>query len=111
MAPLVNDLLCYFTYVGVWRDFDPPDIVALKRKIDRMIHINGPLFSGKFFSACMDFQNLCFETYGGWCRTQNSIRSLGAARRAEPKTGTLSGQAISVTNLLTRKRFEVRIKG
>lgn len=24
LAPQFNDLLCYFTYVGCWRDFDPP---------------------------------------------------------------------------------------
>jgi hypothetical protein len=27
-----------------------------------------PLFSEPFFSSCMDFQNLCFETYSGWGR-------------------------------------------
>ena len=45
---------------------DPPSIVALKRSIDKKIHLAGPLFSEDFFGACMDFQNLCFHTYTGW---------------------------------------------
>ena len=68
LAPQLNDLLCYFTYVGSWKELDPPDLVALKRKIDKKIHISGPLFSPGFFSACMELQNLCFETYSGWGR-------------------------------------------
>ncbi len=66
MAPLLNDILCYFTYVGAWRDFDPPSIVALKRVIDKKIYIAAPLFGEKFFHACMDFQNLCFKTFTAW---------------------------------------------
>jgi len=44
IAPLINDVLCYYTYVGAWRDFDPPQIVALKRTIDRKIDLSAPLF-------------------------------------------------------------------
>lgn len=66
LAPLFNDLLCYFTYVGCWKDLNPPDVVTLKRTIDKKIHLAAPLFSESFFSACMAFQNLCFETYNGW---------------------------------------------
>jgi hypothetical protein len=68
LAPHFNDLLCYFTYVGCWKDLEPPAIVALKRTIDRKIHLAAPLFSESFFVACMGFQSLCFETYTGWGR-------------------------------------------
>jgi len=68
LAPQFNDLLCYFTYVGCWKDLDPPVVVALKRTMDKKIHLAAPLFSISFFSACMEFQNLCFETYSGWGR-------------------------------------------
>ena len=68
LAPQLNDLLCYFTYVGCWKELDPPIVVALKRTIDKKIFIAAPLFSQSFFTACMDFQNLCFETYSGWGR-------------------------------------------
>lgn len=68
LAPLFNDLLCYFTYIGRWRDFDPPDVIALKRVVDKKIYLASPLFDQEFFSACMAFQEMCFETYTGWGR-------------------------------------------
>jgi hypothetical protein len=89
MSPLLNDILCYFTYVGAWRDCNPSDIVIIKRKIDRMIHINAPLFSDEFFSACMDFQNLCFETYGGWGQDAKLRTASGKPDRLEPSVGKL----------------------
>lgn len=66
LAPHFNDLLCYFTYVGCWKELDPPSVVALKRSMDKKIYLAAPLFSPDFFDACCNFQNLCFETYGGW---------------------------------------------
>ena len=66
LAADLNDLLCYFTYVGAWRDFDPPFIVSMKRKIDKKIYLASPLFSKEFFAACLEFQGLCYETYNGW---------------------------------------------
>jgi hypothetical protein len=68
LAPLLNDLLCYFTYVGCWKDLDPPSVVMLKRTIDKKVHLAAPLFSESFHTVCAEFQNLCFETYTGWGR-------------------------------------------
>lgn len=61
-----NDLLCYFTYVGKWRDVDPDALIKKKRDIDREVYLAAPLFSGEFFEACMAFQSICFSTYNGW---------------------------------------------
>ncbi|WP_147262862.1 hypothetical protein [Roseiarcus fermentans] len=66
MVPIFNRLLCYYTYVGAWRDCDPLQIVELKRTLDSKIYIYSPLFSDEFFRACISFQDLCFETYQGW---------------------------------------------
>ena len=68
LVPDLNRLLCYFTYVGDWRDTDPPDVVALKRKIDRKIYLAAPLFSDSFFKTNSTFLNLCFRTYNEWGR-------------------------------------------
>jgi hypothetical protein len=35
MAPKLNDLLCYFTYVGHWKELQPPRIIGLKREPDK----------------------------------------------------------------------------
>ena len=80
LAPLLNDLLCYFTYVGCWRDLDPTFVVSLKRVIDKKIHLAAPLFTEEFFQACMSFQQLCFETYTGWGRDA-SLRTHFERRR------------------------------
>ena len=68
LAPLLNNVLCYFTYVGNWREHSPPEIVSVKRKIDQKLHLAAPLFSEEFFVACTGFQHLCFKTYTGWGR-------------------------------------------
>jgi hypothetical protein len=81
LAPQMNDLLCYFTYVGCWKELDPPTVVALKRTIDKKMFLAAPLFSESFFSACMEFQNLCFETYSGWGR--DSVLRTQFQRRQE----------------------------
>ncbi|MDD2774425.1 MAG: hypothetical protein PHU06_00570 [Gallionella sp.] len=66
LAPQFNDLMCYFTYVGCWKELNPLDVVALKRKLDKKIHLASPLLSPTFFEVCQKFQSLCFETYTGW---------------------------------------------
>ena len=66
LAPHFNDLLCFFTYVGSWKELNPLDVVAQKRELDKKIYLASPLFSASFFQACEKFQSLCFETYTGW---------------------------------------------
>jgi hypothetical protein len=66
MAPVLNDLLCYFTFVGCWKDLSPAEVVKLKRTLDKKIYLAAPLFSPRFFSACMELMNQCYETYSGW---------------------------------------------
>lgn len=66
LAPLLNDLLCYYTYIGSWKDFTPDEIVQKKRVIDKKFHIAAPLFSKIFFPEMMIFINLCFKPFQGW---------------------------------------------
>lgn len=85
IAPDLNDFLCYFTFVGLWKGLRPPDVVALKRKVDRKIHLAAPLFSRSFFEACEKFQNLCFETYTSWGKDAELRTQF--ERRKEAKGG------------------------
>ena len=48
LAPLLNDLYCYFNFFGNWKELRPPDVVALKRTLDKRVHIYAPLFSAEF---------------------------------------------------------------
>jgi hypothetical protein len=64
LMPPLNDLLCYYTYIGSWKDLTPPEVVALKRKLDRLAYVRSPLLPAEFLSKYNAFMNLCFSTYG-----------------------------------------------
>jgi len=85
LAPQLNDLLCYFTYVGSWKELDPPNAVGLKRTVDKKMYLAAPLFSEEFFAACMAFQGLCFATYTGWGRDASLRTRFERRRDARPK--------------------------
>lgn len=84
LAPLLNDVMCYFTFVGCWKDLSPPEVVALKRVIDKKVYVAAPLFSRAFFETCMKFQSLCFETYSGWGQDARLKTKFG--RRRDSRT-------------------------
>ena len=60
LAPLFNDLYCYFDFIGEWKWKAPMDIIALKRSIDRLFYVNAPLFSKKFSNIYEGFINQYF---------------------------------------------------
>ena len=66
VVPLLNDLLCYFTFLGCWKELTPPDVVGIKRKLDRTMHVNAPLFPPTIMDAYQEFIALCYQTYSGW---------------------------------------------
>lgn len=67
LGPIANDLLCFFTYVGHWKQLTPPEIIQLKRQIDKIAYINSPLFDQeRFFHLFNAFIDLCFRQYAGW---------------------------------------------
>jgi hypothetical protein len=66
LAPLLNDLLCYFTFVGCWKELSPLEVVQRKRLMDRIIHVNAPLFSKEFVNLYTDFIDVCYMAYTGW---------------------------------------------
>jgi len=66
LAPLLNDILCYYTYVGNWKENTPTEIINLKRTIDKKVYLAAPLFCKEFFDACMTYMNVCYESYTGW---------------------------------------------
>lgn len=84
LAPMLNDNLCYFTYVGSWKERKPPEVVASKRMIDKEIHLAAPLFSPNFYAACSRFQDLCFEPFTGWGRDAKLKSLMERRKEANP---------------------------
>ena len=64
VAPWLNQLVCFYTFVGRWKDLRPDDVIRIKRDLDEVMHVNRLLFSEEFFEAYLDFTRMLFETYG-----------------------------------------------
>jgi hypothetical protein len=66
LAPGLNRLMCYMTFIGTWRDDSPDDIVALKRELDNKFFRAAPLFSPRVSAAYNNLMELSFSTFGYW---------------------------------------------
>jgi hypothetical protein len=60
LAPVLNDLYCYFDFIGDWKMKDPIAILNHKRCADRMFYVNATLFSPRFRRAYKKFMDTCF---------------------------------------------------
>ncbi|MDR7298824.1 hypothetical protein J2X16_004192 [Pelomonas aquatica] len=65
IAPRLNKLLCFFTWVGYWKTVSPADAVQAKRELDRTLNIYRHVFEGEVYDAYQDFIEALFETYTG----------------------------------------------
>lgn len=65
MAPLLNDLYCYFVRVGGWKELNPPALIDKKRTLDRSFYVNKALFSPEFQEKYVAFLDDCFHVFSG----------------------------------------------
>ncbi|WP_323120552.1 hypothetical protein [Burkholderia alba] len=65
IAPQLNRLLCFYTWVGHWKDISPDDVVRTKRELDKTIHIYRHLFDDDVYLAYQGFIHALFETHAG----------------------------------------------
>ena len=63
VAPKLNRLLCFYTFVGRWKEITPVDVLSLKRELDEDLYVNRLLFAPYFFEMYLDFMGLLFRTY------------------------------------------------
>lgn len=66
ISPLMNDLYCYFLYVGHWKEISPEQALLTKRKLDKLIFSNSPFFSPEFLKKYNVFMSSAFKTANGW---------------------------------------------
>jgi hypothetical protein len=66
IAEPMNDLMCYFTFIGAWKNRTPPEVVELKRSLDRTFHTLVPFFGVEVARAYNAFMDQCFQTFGSW---------------------------------------------
>jgi hypothetical protein len=63
LAPGLNQLLCFATFVGGWKELLPDQVIALKRKLDQIMYANRVLFSPELFAAYHHFMTTLFAMY------------------------------------------------
>jgi hypothetical protein len=66
LVPQLNDLMCYLTFIGHWKDITPPAAIEAKRTLDRAFYCAAPLFGEDVLAAYQEFMGNCFHTYGKW---------------------------------------------
>ena len=63
LAPGLNQLLCFATFVGTWKEIDPPKAIAIKRDLDQIMYANKVLFSDELFAAYHEFMSTLFAMF------------------------------------------------
>lgn len=61
--PALNDLHCYFAWVGNWKELSPPEILQRKRSLDRLFYANRPFFRPATIEAYENFAATVYKTY------------------------------------------------
>ena len=60
LAPGLNQLLCFATFVGVWKEIHPRKAITIKRDLDQIMYANKVLFSDELFTAYQEFMTSLF---------------------------------------------------
>jgi hypothetical protein len=63
LAPGLNQLLCFATFVGGWKETQPRQAIALKRRLDETMYASKVLFSDQLFAAYHQFMTTMFAMY------------------------------------------------
>jgi hypothetical protein len=63
VAPKLNRLLCFMTFVGRWKEITPAEALTLKRDVDEVMYTNRLLFSDALFAAYQAFMTRLFAMY------------------------------------------------
>ncbi len=88
IAPKLNLLLCFFTFVGGWKEVTPQRAIELKRQIDEAVYARRILFSEEMLRAYHRLMTTMFVMYakadGDALLRARGSSELGAWRSAPP---------------------------
>jgi hypothetical protein len=83
IMPKLNDLYCFYMFVGHWKDISPSDVIDIKRFLDKEVVIYTPILGKEFARAYERFMDIAFETYaseGGDAKIKCVIAGLNGDR-------------------------------
>ena len=66
LAPELNLLMCYMTFVGDWKRLSPPDVIKLKRSLDGTFFCAAPLFGRDVLDSYNALMGRSFSTFNEW---------------------------------------------
>ncbi|XVV17464.1 hypothetical protein ACQP2X_24705 [Actinoplanes sp. CA-131856] len=69
LAPPLNRMLCFATFVGRWKEIEPAQVIALKRETDETMYANRLLFSDDLFTAYQAFMSSMFAMFAMFATT------------------------------------------
>jgi hypothetical protein len=87
VGPWLNQLLCFATFVGRWKEIPPLEAIGLKRKLDETMYANRLLFSDELFEAYREFMAALFAMYattGADAHLRAPVESKWGDRRKLP---------------------------
>lgn len=58
MSPLLNRLLCFYTWTGYWKDISPKDVLEARSQLDKMVNIYLHLLGDPFFTEYRKFLDM-----------------------------------------------------
>ncbi|MCK9900148.1 hypothetical protein CC117_12585 [Parafrankia colletiae] len=94
----LNDLYCYYLWIGGWKEISPAEIITWKRELDRTFNINRPFLTQSCLDSYQAFIRTLFETYAAPGRDallRTTIRSPNGDRSAAyPRTWQASWNAM-----------------
>jgi hypothetical protein len=65
LAPDLNKIFQFCTYVGDWRSWGPEEIIDAKRRTDEKMYGSIPVLEGPILKAYVDFMATCFDQKRG----------------------------------------------
>lgn len=107
LAPGLNQLLCFATFVGGWKEIEPGKAITIKRQLDEAMYANRVLFSAELFAAYRHFMATLFAMYatvGADAQLRAPIQSQWGDRAKMPwwdesMTGLFSSDAASLDDI------------
>lgn len=84
IMPRLNDLFCFYMFVGHWKDISPVDVIDAKRYLDKKVNIYAAILGNGFLQAYDQFSKIAFQTYtaeGADAIIKSVIEGLDGDRR------------------------------
>ena len=108
MLPKINDLYCFFCYIGNWNELSPLAVLRTKKELDKDMSVYASLFSEALEQKYAAFKQLCFVSMSGWEQDEKikSYYELRQQNNADWKDGWI--QYFDTNNVVEALKIKER---